>query len=78
MSDTTRSKADFKCLRERVGLSQQDVASALGVNIRSVKRWEFWSSADLTGNQTTPHGLNDWTEFWSSADLTGNQTDFCF
>ena len=40
MSDTTRSKADFKCLRERVGLSQQDVASALGVNIRSVKRWE--------------------------------------
>ena len=40
MSDTTRSKADFKALRERVGLLQTDVAKTLGVNVRSVKRWE--------------------------------------
>lgn len=40
MSDTTRSKADFKALRERVGLLQTDVAKKLGVNVRSVKRWE--------------------------------------
>ena len=38
--DNTRSKADFKALRERVGLSQQDVASALDVNIKTVKNWE--------------------------------------
>ena len=35
---------------------------------------QFWSSVDLTGNQTMvdvePH--ND--VFWSSVDLTGNQT----
>lgn len=35
-----RSKADFKALRERVGLSQQDVATALGVNIKTAKNWE--------------------------------------
>ena len=40
MSEETRSKADFKALRERVGLLQIDIAKKLGVNIRSVKRWE--------------------------------------
>lgn len=35
-----RTKADFKALRERVGLSQNDIADALGVNIKTVKRWE--------------------------------------
>ena len=34
------SKADFRALRETVGLSQQDMADALEVDIRSVKRWE--------------------------------------
>jgi transcriptional regulator with XRE-family HTH domain len=34
------SKANFKALRERVGMSQQDVADALGVSCRTVKRWE--------------------------------------
>ena len=35
-----RTKADFKALRERVCLSQQDVADAIMVSIKSVKRWE--------------------------------------
>ena len=35
-----RTKAGLKALRERVGLSQQDLAAMLGVNVRSVKRWE--------------------------------------
>lgn len=35
-----RTKAGFKALRERVGLSQQDVANELDVNVKTVKRWE--------------------------------------
>lgn len=35
-----RSKAEFRALRESVGLSQADVARALGVTVRSVRRWE--------------------------------------
>lgn len=34
------TKANFKALRERVGLSQQDVADLLSVTRTSVKRWE--------------------------------------
>ena len=39
-----------------------------------MKEMRFWSSADLTGNQTSADmiSLRNW--FWSSADLTGNQT----
>lgn len=33
-------KAWFRATREMVGLSQQDVALAMGVSVRSVKRWE--------------------------------------
>ena len=32
--------AEFRALRERVGASQQNVADAYGVRVRSVKRWE--------------------------------------
>ena len=35
-----RTKADFKALRERVGLSQHDVADAIMVSIKTIKRWE--------------------------------------
>lgn len=38
-----RSKGGFKALRERVGMTQQDVADALDVRVRSVKRWEHES-----------------------------------
>ena len=34
------TKAQFKAIRERVGLSQEDVADALGNAVRTVKRWE--------------------------------------
>ncbi len=36
--------------------------------------YTFWSSADLTGNQTHAARVVSVREFWSSADLTGNQT----
>ncbi len=35
-----RTKADFAALRETVGLTQANLADDLGVNPRSVKRWE--------------------------------------
>ena len=34
----------------------------------------FWSSVDLTGNQTNQCLHNDSAQFWSSVDLAGNQT----
>lgn len=36
-----RSRAEFRALRESVGYSQADVARALGVTVRSVRRWEI-------------------------------------
>ena len=35
-----RTKQEFKALREQVGMSQADLAFALYVSERSVKRWE--------------------------------------
>lgn len=36
----SRSEADFRLLREKAGASQSQLADALGVKVRSVKRWE--------------------------------------
>ena len=45
-----RTKAGLKALRERVGLSQPDLAAMLGVSVRTVKRWEHegqpWEAPD--------------------------------
>ena len=35
---------------------------------------KFWSSVDLTGNQTLADLFDTTVAFWSSVDLTGNQT----
>ena len=35
---------------------------------------KFWSSVDLTGNQTLWSHTHHEKQFWSSVDLTGNQT----
>ena len=35
---------------------------------------KFWSSVDLTGNQTNAAKRYAGLQFWSSVDLTGNQT----
>ncbi len=34
------TKAALKATRERVGMTQQDLADELGVQVRSIKRWE--------------------------------------
>ena len=36
--------------------------------------FRFWSSVDLTGNQTIMYLVESGESFWSSVDLTGNQT----
>lgn len=40
LEEALRTKADFRALRERVGLSQLALADDLGVSTRTVKRWE--------------------------------------
>lgn len=35
-----RTKAEFRAIRETVGMTQAHLASMLGVEVRSVKRWE--------------------------------------
>lgn len=35
-----RTKAEFRALREMAGITQQHLADELGVQVRSVKRWE--------------------------------------
>ena len=41
-----KTKANFKALRETVGMSQQYLADILGVNVRSIKRWENPKATD--------------------------------
>ena len=36
----------------------------------------FWSSVELTGNQTDRQAIERLALFWSSVELTGNQTAF--
>lgn len=38
--DNPRTKAEFRALRETLGLTQQRMADDLGVKVLSVKRWE--------------------------------------
>lgn len=40
MNDKARSKAEFRAMREMLGLSQNDVARLLGIDVENVKRWE--------------------------------------
>lgn len=42
-----KSKADFKALRELVGMTQGQLAEALGMDVRSVKRWEHPDTAQV-------------------------------
>lgn len=47
-----KTKAALKALRETVGMAQRNLAAALGVEARSVKRWE---SAAAEGYPPLPH-----------------------
>ena len=39
------TKADFRAMRETAGYSQQALADALNVNVKTVKRWEHEADA---------------------------------
>lgn len=43
-------KASFRAERERLGLTQQNISDALGVNIQTVKRWERLDEAEVPGD----------------------------
>lgn len=51
-----RTKAQFRAYRESLGLSQHDVAEALGVQERSVRRWE------QPGYYAPPAGAWEWLD----------------
>lgn len=38
--DLGRTKAEFRMLREQLGLSQSDLAGLLGIDVANIKRWE--------------------------------------
>nr|DAQ31604.1 MAG TPA: helix-turn-helix domain protein [Caudoviricetes sp.] len=54
-----RSKQEFKALREQVGMSQTDLALALGVAERSVKRWESIKYSNYSAPQDAWDILDD-------------------
>ena len=41
------TKADFRAMRETAGYSQQALADALNVNVKTVKRWEHEADASM-------------------------------
>lgn len=54
-----RSKQEFKALREQVGMSQTDLALALEVSERSVKRWESIKYPNYNAPQDAWNILDD-------------------
>lgn len=52
----TLSKAQFRAIRERCGISQQMLASKAGVKVLSVKRWE------KPGEAEAPADVQTWLE----------------
>jgi predicted transcriptional regulator len=56
----TLTAAEFRCTRERLGLPIRWVAEELGVQERSVSRWE-------DGTHPVPQGVADTMKVWAAA-----------
>lgn len=61
--------ADFAIVRRMIGLTLQELADRLGVQLRTVQRWENGSSPINEGVQSEMQGLRD-EHFRLTADLT--------
>ena len=61
------TKAAFRVMRESCGASQADLAQALGVNVRAVKRWE------APGQPEPPHDAWNLVEGWHADVKIGAQ-----
>lgn len=66
-----RTKADFAALRETVGLTQSNLANDLGVQARSVRRWE------QPGQEGYEPPAEAWDMLDSYADLQWQMVDHC-
>ena len=66
----SRGKADFKARREQLGLTQQDVAQALTVNVKTVKNWE--------NPRQTSYRISDaaWEYLDRAADMQAQQVAY--
>ena len=64
----TLSKAQFRAMRERCGISQQMLANQAGVKVMSVKRWE------KPGEAMPPQDVQDWLEDMLAAHVRAVRT----
>ena len=65
MEEEKRTLAEFRAIRETVGMTQGMLAEKLGVNPRSVRRWE---SADYDGYQPPQDA---WDVLYDALDTQG-------
>ena len=63
--------ADFRAIRESIGLTQADIANSCGVKLLAVKRWE-------RGENPIPEGvwdvLDEWSDRFEAAIATSVET----
>lgn len=64
-----QSKAEFRAIRELVGMTQASLADALGVQERSVRRWESEDAPQLPPDEA-------WQLLWSAEERQGQVIDF--
>lgn len=65
-----RTKAEFAAIRETVGMTQAMLADHLGVEVRSVKRWESPSAGGYHAPQDA------WDVLDAAADLQAQVVEF--
>lgn len=72
-----QTKSNFKALRESMGLSQQDVADALGIkNIKTIKNWENPAKEDWAASDRAWEWIGAaYDEFLDAVETTVSDTE---
>lgn len=64
-----QSKAEFRAIREMVGMTQATLAGALGVQERSVRRWESEEAPQMPPEDA-------WEFLWAAEDRQGEVIEY--